>query len=75
MPVIVCAVSRPSPLISSLSAPLRTTITFSREPVATSADRKPRESAIMAMKTSTTSPMPNAVNRVETGRCLTLRRL
>ena len=67
--------SRGMPLDSSLSAPRRRRSTLSTEPVLVSAAMKPFASASMATKTATTRPMPRAVSAVETGRCVTLRRL
>ena len=67
--------SRGMLLDNSLSAPRRSSSTLSGEPVFTSAAMKPFASASMATNTATTSPMPNAVSSVETGRCDTLRTL
>ena len=61
-------------LDSSESAPFRSTSTFWLEPVLIRAARKPFASASMPMNTATTSPMPSAVNAVDTGRWSTLRR-
>ena len=67
--------SRGMPLESSLSAPRRSRSTLSDDPVFVSAAMKPFASASMATNTATTSPMPSAVSAVDTGRCVTLRRL
>jgi len=67
--------SRPRPLESSESAPLRSTRTFRLDPVLASAALKPLASASMPMNTATTRPTPSAVSAVETGRCTTLRTL
>ena len=82
VPVATCgdaastrAASRPMPLASSESAPLRSTSALRSEPVRASAARNPCPNASMPMKTATTSAIPTAVNVVETGRCIILRAL
>ena len=65
--------SRWSELDNSLSAPRRSTSTLSGEPDVTNAAMNPFASASIATNTATTSPMPSAVNAVDTGRCMTLR--
>jgi len=67
--------SRDRPLEISLSAPLRTTMALSGEPLFLSAALKPEASASAPMKIITVSPKPTMVVRVETGRWNRLRRL
>src|SRR5207244_9337390 len=66
---------RPMPLETSLSAPVRSAIRLSVEPVWSSAAWKRAASASAPIRIATTSATPIAVATVEAGLCITLRRL
>ncbi len=69
------AASRPTPLEISLSAPTRITMTFSGEPLSTSAAWNPEASAKAPTRIITTIAIPQPVASVVIGRWMTLRML
>jgi len=70
---MMSACSRPMPELISAPAPLRSTITLSSEPVATSVSWMPSLIISTVANTYTTRPMPSAVSSVVTRRTQRLR--